>query len=98
MHKLNEEIDYPIPFFASLFPDVFDINDYKLLKKARTEMEKLCYSKVAKIPYMKNADKANAFALHMDDALGFGNKAISSPTRIKSDLSYPRMMTLMQFI
>ncbi len=72
--KLSEEIDYPIPFFASLFPDIFDIHDYKLMKKAKTEMENYVIL-VAKIPYLKNSDMANAFALDNDNAVRFANEA-----------------------
>jgi len=73
--KLNEELDYPIPFFASIFPDIFDLQDYKLLKKAKEELQNYVVL-VAKIPYRKDADKANDFALHLDEAITFGNRAM----------------------
>ncbi|WP_202630040.1 hypothetical protein [Clostridium botulinum] len=36
--KINEEIEYPIPPFANVFEALYDINDYKLLKKAKEEI------------------------------------------------------------
>ena len=71
--KLSDEVDYAVPFFSSLFPDIFDIHDYKLLKKAKVELENYVVL-FAKIPYLKNNDIANAFALHGDDAEEYGNE------------------------
>lgn len=73
--KLSEELEYPLPFFSSVFPDVFDLSDYKLLKKAKEELQNYVVL-VAKIPYMKESGTANNFALMMDDAIAFGNKAM----------------------
>lgn len=73
--KLNEELDYVIPFFAAIFPDIFDLQDYKLLKKAKEELQNFVIL-VAKIPYLKDAGVANNFSLLMDDAIAFGNKAM----------------------
>lgn len=75
--KLNETLEYSVPFFANIFPDLFDLSDYKLLRKMREEMNNYVIL-VAKIPYLSKSDTANAFALHMDDAITYGNKAISS--------------------
>ncbi|WP_460284850.1 hypothetical protein [Clostridium botulinum] len=36
--KINEEIEYPIPPFANVFEALYDINDYKMLKKAKEEI------------------------------------------------------------
>jgi len=71
--KLNESLSYSIPFFASVFPDVFDLQDYKLLTKARTELENYVIL-IGKIPYIKNSDTVNSFQLLLDDAISFGNK------------------------
>lgn len=35
--KLNEDLPYSVPPFAGVFPDIFDISDYKQLMKQRTE-------------------------------------------------------------
>lgn len=77
--KLSEDVDYPIPFFVGMFPDIFDLQDYKLLKKAREELQNYVVL-VAKIPYKKNkeGDRANDFALTLDSAIEFGNKANES--------------------
>ena len=75
--KLNEELDYPIPFFASVFPDIFDLADYKLLKKAKEELQNYVIL-VGKIPYLTKSDKANDFGLLLDDAISFGNKTMNA--------------------
>ncbi len=74
--KLNEELDYVIPFFASVFPDIFDLQDYKLLKKAKEELQNFVFL-IGKIPYLDKSDKANDFGLMLDDAIIFGNKIAS---------------------
>lgn len=73
--KMNEILDYSIPFFASIFPDIFDLQDYKLLKKAKEELQNFVIL-VAKIPYLKESGVANNFSLLMDDAINFSNKAM----------------------
>src|SRR5690606_9425655 len=37
--KINEDLDYPIPPFSNLFEAVFDIEEYKELKKAKTKID-----------------------------------------------------------
>ena len=36
--KVNEDIDFPMPPFIGVFAGIFDIDDYKGLQKARTEI------------------------------------------------------------
>ena len=60
-----------------MFPDVFDLADAKLLYKAHQELQNFCVL-VAKIPYLKSTDQANAFALLLDDGITFANKAMQS--------------------
>lgn len=37
--KLNEDIDYPIPAFVGVLESLYDIEDFKSLKKAKTEID-----------------------------------------------------------
>lgn len=75
--KINETVDYPIPPLAGLFFEVTDIYDYKALKKARTELENYLLL-VFQIPYMDKSDKANDFALTMDNAIKYFNMAMAN--------------------
>lgn len=75
--KLNEDLVYPIPFFVGVFADVLDIQDYKVLKKSREELQNYVIL-VATIPRNEKSDKANDFLLTLDTAIEFGNKAMNS--------------------
>lgn len=65
--KVAESIDYPIPPFAGISEEIWALEDYKSLKLAKTELENYLIL-VAKIPYLKNADHENRFALSLDIA------------------------------
>jgi len=85
--KLNESIPYPIPPFAGIFEEIYDIEDYKSLKLARTELENYMIL-VEKIPYIKDADEANQFALDLEEAIKYHNRASQEfPEQIGSMLS-----------
>lgn len=73
--KLQEELEYPIPFFASIFPDVFNLAEVKQLNISKLELENYILL-VGKIPYLKENGVANNFGLDLDTALEFGNKII----------------------
>lgn len=75
--KINEIVDYPIPPLAGLFFEVTDIYDYRELKKARTELENYLLL-VFKIPYLKDPQTANAFALTMDNAIKYFDMAMEN--------------------
>ncbi len=75
--KLNEELEYPMPFFASLFLDIMDIQEYKGIKKSSELLQNYCIL-VAKIPMNEKSDKANDFMLTLDTAISYGQKAIES--------------------
>lgn len=75
--KLNDNCDYSIPPLSGILESLYDIEDFKQLKKSKTELENylvLAFS----IPYQKNAeDRENAFALSIDKSLEFYEMALS---------------------
>lgn len=75
--KINENIDYIIPPFITLYEDIYDIEDYKTLKKAKEEM--FGYQLlVEKIPINSNSTNTNDFLVELDDALEFHSLAAST--------------------
>ena len=86
--KFNEETEYSVPFFASVFPDIFDLQDYKLLHKVNVEMQNSVLI-VGKIPYLKSSEVSNSFALQLDDAVAFGQKIIQEIPDFSSFLLSP---------
>jgi hypothetical protein len=71
--KSDETVPYSYPPFVSVLPDVFEISDYKALKKSGSEMENIALI-AGYIPYTKDSDTANDFKLTLDTAIEFGNK------------------------
>jgi hypothetical protein len=85
--KINESIDYIIPPFAGIFEEIYEIEDYKSLKKAKTELDNYLLL-VTKIPYMKDTTNENAFALSIDKAIEYFNMAMESlPEQVGGMLS-----------
>lgn len=73
--KPDETILYPFPPFVGVLQDIFEINDYKSLKKANNEMQN--YALISgKIPMKDNSDTANDFKIGLDTAIQFGNKIV----------------------
>ena len=86
--KMNEETEHSAPFFANVFPDIFDLQDYKLLHKVNVEMQNSVLI-VGKIPYLKSSEVSNSFALQLDDAVAFGQKIIQEIPDFSSFLLSP---------
>lgn len=86
--KLNDNCDYSIPPLSGILESLYDIEDFKQLKKAKTELENYLILGFS-IPYQKNSeDKENAFALSLDKALEFYNLALSElPDQVGALLS-----------
>jgi hypothetical protein len=80
--KVNEEIDYDLPPFVGIFPAIFDIEDYKALKKAKSTIENYKFI-VQKIPIRDNSDRNNDFLLDLTTVATFNNL---SATTIPSDI------------
>jgi hypothetical protein len=74
--KINENFDYNIPPFAGILESLYDIEDFKELKKAKTELENYMILGFT-IPYMENPTSENAFKLGLDKALEFYNMAVN---------------------
>lgn len=73
--KTDETLLYPFPPFVGVLPDIYEIQDYKSLKKANSEMQN--YALVSgKIPLKENSDIANDFKIGLDTAIQFGNKIV----------------------
>lgn len=72
--KTDETVTYPFPPFIGVVPDIYEIQDYKALKKANNEMQNVAIL-AGKIPYMNDKNGvANNFALELDTAIEFGNR------------------------
>lgn len=71
--KTDESVTYPLPPFVGVFPEIYELQDYKALKKANTEMENIALLS-GKIPMNKNSGIANDFSLTLDTALQFGRR------------------------
>ena len=71
--KTDETVPYAVPMWAGTFADIFEIADYKALKKSNNEMQNYAIL-VGKVPYNTKSEVANDFALGLDTAIEFGNK------------------------
>lgn len=71
--KADETVLYPFPPFVGVFPEVYELQDYKALKKANNEMQNIALLS-GKIPMKKNSNVSNDFSLTLDTALEFGKK------------------------
>lgn len=75
--KLNEDLDYCIPIFANVFCDLYDINDYKMLQKARTEIDN--YKLIGmEIPMRKDSDNLDDFLLGGDTVVSYYQRMLSA--------------------
>lgn len=75
--KINEDLDYLIPPFAGLFESVFDIEDYKALRKDRQEISNYKVL-IQKLPIREDSDDNNDFLIDYDNMMMFHNKAAQS--------------------
>ena len=75
--KINQDIDYPYPPFASIFLELYDIQDYKALKKAKEELGNYKLL-VMKIPMRKDSDNLNDFTIELDKAVDFYQKGVQA--------------------
>lgn len=71
--KTDETILFPFPPFAGVFSEIYEIQDYKSLKKASSEMQNIAILS-GTIPMNKNSDTANDFAVDLPTAIQFGNQ------------------------
>jgi len=95
--KLDETIDYIAPPFTGLILDIYDIQDYKELKKAKEELQNYGLF-IGKIPLNDKSGNPDEFLLSLDTAIEFGNKFSSSlpdqvgfALSVYSDVTYEKM-------
>lgn len=77
--KMDETIPYPVPPFVGVIPDVYDIQEYKNLKKASTKLQNTAVL-VGKVPINTKSEIANDFLVDLDTAIAFGNKITDALT------------------
>lgn len=75
--KINEELDYPLPPFNAVFESVFDIEDYKKLKKTKTKLDNYMVL-TQQIPLDDKSGDPNSFLIDLDTAIAFHNRAAQS--------------------
>lgn len=71
--KVNMDSYYDIPPFAGVFADIFDIEDYKELRKMETIMGNYKFI-IEKIPLRKDSGKNNDFLVDLKTVNMFHNK------------------------
>ncbi|WP_425203613.1 hypothetical protein [Priestia megaterium] len=72
--KINEELEYPVPPFNTVFESIFDIEDYKRLKKAKTKLDNYMIL-THEIPVNDKSGKPDDFLIDLDTAITFHNRA-----------------------
>jgi hypothetical protein len=72
--KINEEIDYDLPPLVGIFPSIFDIEDYKALKKTKETLDNYKFI-VQKIPIRESSERNNDFLLDLTMVSNFHNKS-----------------------
>ena len=71
--KINEHFDYDLPPFSNLFASIFDIEDYKALKKTATTVDNYKFI-VQKIPLRKDSGVNNDFLIDLPNVMMFHNR------------------------
>lgn len=76
--KVNEEItEYCVPPFVGVFESVFDIEDFKALRKDRAEIGNYKVL-VQKVPMNEKGDNVNDFLIDGNTVIDFHNRAVES--------------------
>lgn len=73
--KADESILFPFPPFVGVLLDIYEIEDYKKLKKAKSEMQNIAILS-GTVPTNDKSNAANDFKIDLDTAVAFGNKII----------------------
>lgn len=74
--KMDENIPFIFPPFMGLFLDIYSIQDYKELTKAKEELKNYVVL-AAKIPLSKEGKEPDDFLLDVDTALEYGQMAMN---------------------
>lgn len=75
--KINEELEYPLPPFNTVFESVFDIDEQKKMRKVSTKMDNYMLL-TQRIPIDEKSSDVNRFLIDMDTVVEFHNKATQS--------------------
>lgn len=75
--KVNEELEYSLPPFSTVFEAVFDIDETKRMRRVKTKMDNYMIL-TQKIPVSDKTDEPNKFLIDLDTAIAFHNKATQS--------------------
>ncbi len=71
--KVNEEItEYPLPPFSSMFESIFDLDEYRKIKKNKTKMDNFLLL-TQEIPMDEKNPELNKFLIDLDLAMEFNN-------------------------
>jgi hypothetical protein len=71
--KINDHLDYDLPPFSSAFGSIFDIEDYKALKKTATTVDNYKFI-VQKIPIREDSGVNNDFLIDLPNVTMFHNR------------------------
>lgn len=71
--KIDENTHYDIPPFVGIFADIFDLEDYKSIRKTSTALGNYKFI-VEKIPLRENSEKNNDFLIDLNTVAMFHNK------------------------
>lgn len=75
--KVNLDFQYELPPFSSMFESIFDLDEYKKIKKARAKNDNFM-AMVQKIPMDEKNPDINKFLIDLDLAMTFHNMAADS--------------------
>lgn len=75
--KVNEELQYPLPPFNTMFESIFDLDEYKKLKKAKVKTDNFL-ALTQKIPMDEKNPELNKFLIDLELAMQFHNQAAHS--------------------
>lgn len=91
--KINEELNYGLPLFSTMFESIFDLDEYKRIKKSRSKADNFM-TLTHKIPMDEKNPDVNKFLIDLDLAATFHSMAesilpeniglISSPMKIEA--------------
>ena len=75
--KVNDELEYPLPPFNTIFESLYDIEDTKKISKINAKMDNYMIL-TQHIPIDEKNSEADKFLINLDTAISFHNKAVES--------------------
>lgn len=94
--KVNEDLEYPIPPFVGIFANLLDIEDFKELRKTKTEIDnyKLIHQK---IPVRTNSEDNDDLAITIPLATKFHNNLVNNLPEQVGVATTPMDLDLLSF-